>query len=228
MWRQTFLLRCWTRSTDSHHGEDPCSQRIHYRVQRPGSLSIDRSEGTHNCQPCRHNQMVGQEWHPSNRSQPETDLVLDFVGLRWGWANSVRRPLSGLLYLPRDDRWVWSIWWKENWQGKPKYSEETCPNATLSIKNPTWLDLGSNPGSRDGKPATNSLSYGTASTRNWATAREPGYSLHRTSPSNYTRAPYLASNSCSSEHRLLPTAPSPDEQTRHEKVKVKLLLCLTN
>jgi hypothetical protein len=56
-----------------------------------------------------------------------------------------------------DDRWwwLWSNWWNEAWQGKPKYSEKTCPSATLSITNPTWPDLGS-------KPATNSLSYGTA------------------------------------------------------------------
>jgi hypothetical protein len=47
---------------------------------------------------------------------------------------------------------------------KPKYSEKTCPSATLSTTNPTWPDLGSNPGRRGGKQATNSLSYGTAST----------------------------------------------------------------
>jgi hypothetical protein len=32
----------------------------------------------------------------------------------------------------------------------------------LSITNPTWPDLGSNPGRRGGNPATNRLSYGTA------------------------------------------------------------------
>jgi hypothetical protein len=35
-----------------------------------------------------------------------------------------------------DDEWVWSIWWNENWQGKLKYSEETCPSAILSTTNP--------------------------------------------------------------------------------------------
>jgi hypothetical protein len=52
-----------------------------------------------------------------------------------------------------DDRWwwVWNSWWNENWQGKPKYSEETCPSATLSTKNPTWPELESNPGRRCGK-----------------------------------------------------------------------------
>jgi hypothetical protein len=63
-----------------------------------------------------------------------------------------------------DDRWwwVWSSRWIDNWQGKPKYSKKACSNATLSTINPTWPDLGSNPGRRGGKPATNRLSYGTA------------------------------------------------------------------
>jgi hypothetical protein len=65
-----------------------------------------------------------------------------------------------------DDRWgwLWSNWWNKDWQGKPKYSEKTCPSVTLSTTNPTWLDPGSNPGCRGGKPATNRLSYGVAST----------------------------------------------------------------
>jgi hypothetical protein len=62
-----------------------------------------------------------------------------------------------------DDRWwVWSSRWNENWQEKPKYSDKTYPNAILSTTNPTWPDLGSNPDSRSGKPATDCLSYGTA------------------------------------------------------------------
>jgi hypothetical protein len=35
-------------------------------------------------------------------------------------------------------------------------------SATLSTTNPTWPELGSNPGRSGGKPATNRLSYGTA------------------------------------------------------------------
>jgi hypothetical protein len=57
--------------------------------------------------------------------------------------------------------WGWRIWWNE-WQGKPKYSEKTCPDATLSTKNPTWPDQGLNPGRRGGKPATNRFSYGAS------------------------------------------------------------------
>jgi hypothetical protein len=56
-----------------------------------------------------------------------------------------------------DDRWwwMWSSRWNETCQGKPKYSEKTCPSATLSTTNPTWPALVS-------KPTTNRLSYDTA------------------------------------------------------------------
>jgi hypothetical protein len=58
--------------------------------------------------------------------------------------------------------WLWSNQWNANWQGKPKYSEKTCPSATFSPTNLTWPDPVSNPGHRGWKPATNGLSYGTA------------------------------------------------------------------
>jgi hypothetical protein len=63
-----------------------------------------------------------------------------------------------------DDRlwWVWSSRWNANWQRKRKYSEKTCSSATLSTTNPAWPHPGSNPGSRGGKLATNSPSYGAA------------------------------------------------------------------
>jgi hypothetical protein len=60
--------------------------------------------------------------------------------------------------------WWWRIWWNDDWQGKPKFSEKTCPSATLSATNPTWPDPGANPGRRGGNPATNRLSYGAATT----------------------------------------------------------------
>jgi hypothetical protein len=62
--------------------------------------------------------------------------------------------------------WLW--WWWRNlwndWQGKPKYSEKTCPSAALSTKNPTCCP-DANPGRRGGKPAANRLSYGAAEIR---------------------------------------------------------------
>jgi hypothetical protein len=63
-----------------------------------------------------------------------------------------------------DDRWwwLWRNWWNEDWPGKQKYSEKTCPSVILSTTNPTWLDPVLNPGRCGGKPATNRLSYGAA------------------------------------------------------------------
>jgi hypothetical protein len=72
----------------------------------------------------------------------------------------VLRPLLAYCTSPRC--WLWRDWWNEDWQGKPKYSEKTCPGATLSTTNPTWLDPSLKPGRRGGKPATNRLSYGAA------------------------------------------------------------------
>jgi hypothetical protein len=57
--------------------------------------------------------------------------------------------------------WLWSNWWNEDWQGKRKYSEKTCPGATLFTTNPTWLDPSSNRSHHGGKLATNRLSYVT-------------------------------------------------------------------
>jgi hypothetical protein len=39
---------------------------------------------------------------------------------------------------------------------------KTCPSATLSTTNPTWIDQGANPGLRGVRPATNDLCHGTA------------------------------------------------------------------
>jgi hypothetical protein len=51
---------------------------------------------------------------------------------------------------------------------------QTCPSATLSITNPTWLDPGLNPGRRGKKPATNCLSYGAVSLQRYFILRSDG------------------------------------------------------
>jgi hypothetical protein len=60
------------------------------------------------------------------------------------------RPFIGLLYQPwmidGDDCGV--VGAMNDCKGKVKYSEKTHPSAALSTTNPTWLDLGSNPGRR--------------------------------------------------------------------------------
>jgi hypothetical protein len=47
---------------------------------------------------------------------------------------------TGLFHQPQmmiGDGDCGEIRWNEDWQGKPKYSEKTCPGATLSTTNPT-------------------------------------------------------------------------------------------
>jgi hypothetical protein len=45
------------------------------------------------------------------------------------------------------------------WQGKTgELGRKTCPNATLSTTNSTWIDPGANPGLRGERPAANDLS----------------------------------------------------------------------
>jgi hypothetical protein len=46
--------------------------------------------------------------------------------------------------------------------GETEVLGENLPSATLSTTNPTWTDLGANPGPRGERPATNRLSHGTA------------------------------------------------------------------
>jgi hypothetical protein len=48
------------------------------------------------------------------------------------------------------------------WQGKPKYSEETCPGATLFTTKSHMTSRSRTPDRSGGKPATNRLSYGAA------------------------------------------------------------------
>jgi hypothetical protein len=53
--------------------------------------------------------------------------------------------------------------WNEIDRGKRMYfGKKTFTIATLSIANPTWTDVGSNPGLRGERPTTNRLSHGSA------------------------------------------------------------------
>jgi hypothetical protein len=53
-------------------------------------------------------------------------------------------------------------WWKDIFAGETEVLGENLPSATLSTTNPTWIVLGANPSLRGERPATNSLSHGTA------------------------------------------------------------------
>jgi hypothetical protein len=52
--------------------------------------------------------------------------------------------------------------WNVDWQGKPKFSEKTCPSATFVHHKIPRAHPDMNPGRRGGKPTTNRLSYGAA------------------------------------------------------------------
>jgi hypothetical protein len=104
------------------------------------TCSPDANSGRHGRKPATNRLSSGMAGNDYNLSGVRLSLF-------------VLRPLLAYCTSPRCR--VWRDWWNEDWQGKPKYSEKTCPSATLSTTNPTWLDPGSNPGRRDRKPATN-------------------------------------------------------------------------
>jgi hypothetical protein len=56
------------------------------------------------------------------------------------------RPLIGLSYQPRmtDTDDCGALNGVNDWQGKPKYSENTCSSSALSTREPTGVGLGSN------------------------------------------------------------------------------------
>jgi hypothetical protein len=53
------------------------------------------------------------------------------------WVHSALHPLLAYCTFP-GWLWGWRIWWNERfWEAKSKYSEKTCPDATLFTINPT-------------------------------------------------------------------------------------------
>jgi hypothetical protein len=89
--------------------------------------------------------------------------VTPFFSWRWGgssthaWMPTYVR----ILRIPQMI-WVWraTVEWYIDRENR-RTRRQTCPSATLSATNPTWIDLGANPGLRGEKPATNDLSHGT-------------------------------------------------------------------
>jgi hypothetical protein len=53
--------------------------------------------------------------------------------------------------------------WNDRLTGENRRTRrKTCPSATLSTTNPTWIDPGANPALRGERPAINDLSHGMA------------------------------------------------------------------
>jgi hypothetical protein len=92
------------------------------------------------------------------------------IGIVGGWSptGSTRHVGHQLAYCtcPGWLRW-WRNWWNENWQGKPRYSEKTCPSANLSTTNPTWPD----------RARTRAAAVGSQRLTAWAMERPTGFTL---------------------------------------------------
>lgn len=71
-------------------------------------------------------------------------------------------PVSNIMRCQQLNEWNTKQWWKDTDKQQPKYLEKTCPIATLSIKNPTWIDLQSNPALCCKRLANNHLSHDMA------------------------------------------------------------------
>jgi hypothetical protein len=113
--------------------------------------------------------------HPYNRQCKYRFFNSHSGGWSPNWVHSARRQLLACCTCP-GWLWGWRIWWNEDWQRTPKYSVKTCPSATLSTTNPTWLDPGANLDCRSRKPKTNRLSCGAAG-QIWFTQFSFSYSL---------------------------------------------------
>jgi hypothetical protein len=84
--------------------------------------------------------------------------------LRWGESMSLWNWVSnGPFVHPPDDIWVnMEQLWNDIDRGNRRTRRKACPSAALSTANHTWSDMCASPDLHSEKPATNSLSYGTA------------------------------------------------------------------
>jgi hypothetical protein len=71
--------------------------------------------------------------------------------------------------------WGWRIWWNDDWQGKPKYSEKTYPSVTFSTTNPTWSD----------RARTRAASVGSQRLTAWASTGAGFLRVLRFPPANH-------------------------------------------
>jgi hypothetical protein len=90
---------------------------------------------------------------------------------RWGWVRPKRGCLLTLAYyaFPRWYKFEGRRWNDILTRENRKTRRKTCPSATLSTINPTWIEPGVNPGLRGERPATKNLSYGTANRHSYIT-----------------------------------------------------------
>jgi hypothetical protein len=133
----------------------------HY-ISKSGSVSVLRWKDERHLCCWIHQNLLEQLLRLALSIRPYWYLFFNWYSGEWSPIGSTRHCGHQLAYCTSPGwLWWWRNWWNDDWQGKPKYSEKTCPNASLSTTNPTCCPE-ANPGRRGGKPATNRLSYGTA------------------------------------------------------------------
>jgi hypothetical protein len=69
----------------------------------------------------------------------------------------------------------WRIWWNDDWQGKLKYSEKTCPSVTLSTTNPIWRDRARNRAAAVGTQWLTAIAWLTPRSWSWRQSISPKY-----------------------------------------------------
>jgi hypothetical protein len=81
-------------------------------------------------------------------------ILLLFMLMGWEYVFEPR-PVTGLLFIPQMIYESGEPWWNYTDRIKP----QNLPRATLSTINPTWADLGTNPGLRRERTPINRLSH---------------------------------------------------------------------
>jgi hypothetical protein len=114
--------------------------------------------------------------HEDSRTRP-----LDYDFFNWyNWVHSALQPPIGLLCQPRVIMMMEKLveWWMA---GEIEVLGENLPQCRFVQHKPHMLCPDANPGRRGGKPATNRLSYGTASIMLSVNARvQRKYKTHNT------------------------------------------------
>jgi hypothetical protein len=160
-YRRTPLSTIATANAVSLDAEGEVSLSV-VKMGRDKVMRVDRY-----CSPGLGTEQLGSwaSWISTACSDNERIIQLGLFG--WGETEFAWYVGHSLTYCTSPEWWwVWSSRWikidKRNWSIRRKFA-----SVPLSTTNPTWTDLGSNPGHRGGTPATNRLSYGTAILDRW-------------------------------------------------------------
>jgi hypothetical protein len=83
------------------------------------------------------------------------------ISVGWDYVSELL-PLADILFILQMIYEYGERRWNDTDREKRRTLRKTCPSATLSTTNPTFIEQGANSGLRGERPATNRLSHGTA------------------------------------------------------------------